>query len=371
MQTNANINQRQRPQYQPKATHHALAVTRCFSPKYPPLGYSMKISKILIAVLAVTALWGCGSNEYRQASGAKWGTVYHVTYQADRDLGDSIVAEMSRVESSLSPFDENSIISAINRGENPQVDTLIINVFRCSQRVNAASGGMFDPTVGPLVELWGFGTDKSVDHSPSQKDIDAALATVGIDRCKIVDQHLVKGNVGTQFNFSAITKGYGADLVGEMLARNGVENYMVEIGGEIALRGHNPGGKPWRIQVDAPIADNTGATSERMAVVEITDCGIATSGNYRNYRDYDGQGRVGHTINPLTGLPVATTTLSATVIAPTCMEADALATACMALPAERAMTLIESWPGASALLVDTDEHGGLRMLTTPLFPELK
>lgn len=331
----------------------------------------MKISKILIVVLAAAALWGCGSKEYRQASGAKWGTVYHVTYEADRDLGDSIVAEMSRVESSLSPFDDNSIISAINRGECVEIDTLIVNVFQCSQKVNKASGGMFDPTVGPLVELWGFGTDKSVDRSPSQDDIDAALATVGIDRCRIADGHIVKGAEGTQFNFSAITKGYGADLVGEMLKRNGVENYMVEIGGEIALRGHNPKGKPWRIQVDAPIADNSGATSERMTVVEITDCGIATSGNYRNYRDYDGQGRVGHTIDPRTGLPVATTTLSATVIAATCMEADALATACMALPAEQAMDMIEGRPGASALLVDTDEQGALRMRATEGFPRLQ
>ena len=160
-------------------------------------------------------------------------------------------------------------------------------------------------------------------------------------------------------------------MVGEMLSRNGVENYMVEIGGEIALKGRNPKGKPWRIQVDAPIADNTGAVSERMAVVEITDCGVATSGNYRNYRDYDGQGRVGHTIDPRTGYPVATTTLSATVIAPTCIEADALATACMALPLERAMAMIEEWPGASALLVDTDDSGELRMHTTAGFPELK
>lgn len=331
----------------------------------------MKISYLLFAVLAITGLCDCSSREYRHASGAKWGTVFHITYEADRDLSDSIVAEMSRIEKSLSPFDPQSIISAINRGENPQVDSLIITVFKCSQRVNQASAGMFDPTVGPLIDLWGFGTDKSVKEAPSQPMIDSALSTVGIDRCSIVNGHMVKSHPTTQFNFSAITKGYGCDVVGQMLRRNGVENYMVEIGGEIALSGHNPKGKPWNIQVDAPIDDNTGATSQRMTTIAVTDCGIATSGNYRNYRDYQSEGRVGHTIDPRTGHPVATSTLSATVIAPTCMEADALATACMALPLQQSIMMIEAYPGASAMLVDTDPTGNFRIHTTSSFPPLR
>ncbi len=325
----------------------------------------------MMVAVALALLSGCSAVEYRQASGAKWGTVYHITYQADCDLSDSIVSEMSRVERSLSPFDPQSTISVINRGEEPGVDSLIVNVLECSKRVNEASAGMFDPTVGPLIELWGFGTDKSVEDAPVQELIDSALTTVGIARCSIVDGHLVKAAPGTQFNFSAITKGYGADLVGEMLRRNGVENYMVEIGGEISLRGSNPKGQPWRIQVDAPIDDNTGVTSQRMTTISLTDCGIATSGNYRNYRDYKSEGRVGHTIDPRTGHPVATTTLSATVIAPTCMEADALATACMALPLDQAIAMIEAWPGASALFVDTAPDGNLRLRTTPNFPQLR
>lgn len=331
----------------------------------------MKISYLLFAVLAMATLCNCSSQEYRRASGAKWGTVYHVTYQADSDLSDSIVAEMTRIERSLSPFDEQSIISAINRGEDAQIDSLIVNVFNCSQRINRASHGMFDPTVGPLIDIWGFGTNKEVKDAPSQAMIDSALATVGIDRCSIADGHIIKGHPSTQFNFSAITKGYGCDLVGEMLRRNGVENYMVEIGGEIALKGHNPKGKPWNIQIDAPIDDNTGATSQRMATIAVTDCGIATSGNYRNYRDYQGEGRVGHTINPRTGHPMTSSTLSATVIAPTCMEADALATACMALPLDQSITMIEAYPGASAMLIDSDPAGNLRTHTTSSFPPLQ
>lgn len=331
----------------------------------------MKFNHILLGLSVLLTLCSCSSREFRHASGAKWGTMYHITYEADRDLSDSITAEMSRVEMSLSPFLPSSTISAINRGENATIDKYIATVFEYSQRVNKASGGAFDPTVGPIVDLWGFGADKGVNDAPSQAQIDSALAGVGIWRCKISDNHIVKPDQGTQFNFSAIAKGYGCDCVAEMLRRNGSENYMVEIGGEIALSGHNPKGKAWTIQVDAPIVDATASNRKRMTTVSLTDCGIATSGNYRNYRDYGHGGRVGHTIDPRTGRPVTTTTLSATVIAPTCMEADALATACMAIPLEQAMSMIDNWPGASALLVDTDSKGGLRMHTTDGFPPLK
>lgn len=268
---------------------------------------------------------------------------------------------------SLSPFQENSLVSRINRNETAETDSLFRHIFIASQQINAASHGFFDPTVAPAVNLWRFGYNNS-DHEPSDDEIAAARSSVGIGDCRLEsDGKIVKKSPATEFNFSAITKGYGCDLIGDMLRRNGCNDYMIEIGGEIALSGKNRHDEPWHIMIEAPIENDTSATRSRMTVVEITDCGIATSGNYRKYRDTP-QGRIGHTINPLTCLPVATTTLSATVITRNTMTADALATACMALPAAEALKMIDLWPDAEALLIEADSTGGWKIETTANFP---
>ncbi len=150
-----------------------------------------------------------------------------------------------------------------------------------------------------------------------------------------------------------------------MLRRNGCENYMVEIGGEIAAAGVSSRGRAWRIMVDAPIDCDTAVVHERMAVVEVSDCGVATSGNYRNYRE-TAEGRTWHTISPRTGRPAVTDLLSATVIAPSCMIADAYATACMARTADSALVMIASVPGVEALLVTRDT-----VMMSENFPEIQ
>ncbi len=328
----------------------------------------MKTSfKIILALVVGPMLMlgaGCGRPKvYRTADGAVWNTTYHITYRASVDLHDSIRAVMRGVEASLSPFSKSSLISRVNRGEAVVADTLMIRVLTESRRVWELSGGAFDPTVSPLINLWGFGY-KPGDPEPSQAKIDSLLPLVGIGECHIsASGEVVKKAPGTEFNFSAITKGYGCDLVGEMLARNGATDYMVEIGGEIALRGSNPRGEKWRIMVDAPVEGADGPVHEELAVVALTDCGVATSGNYRNFRE-TGEGRAWHTISPVTGRPAHTDILSATVVAPTAMLADALATACMASRATDALAMMRRIPDAEALLVTADT-----LLRTPGFPE--
>lgn len=301
---------------------------------------------------------------YRSAEGAVWNTTFHITYLSDRDMRDSIITVMKRVETSLSPFDSGSLISRINSGEGMETDSLIVRILAESHRIHRLSGGAFDPTVAPLVNLWGFGY-RPGDPEPSQMDIDSLLEFVGIDSCFIIDRGLMaKKRPSTEFNFSAITKGYGCDLVGEMLERNGIKDYMVEIGGEIAMSGRNPRGEKWHIMVDAPVEGDSVPVHERLAVVELTDCGVATSGNYRNYRE-TAAGKVWHTISPQTGRPALTDLLSATVIAPTCMTADALATSCMAMSGDSALRMIENIPGCEALLVTSEG-----VMTTRGFPVL-
>lgn len=260
--------------------------------------------------------------------------MYHITYDAPRDMSDSIQALFREIELSLSPFNPESVVSRINAGENPEIDGSFREVFEMSVRVNRATGGLFDPTVSPVINLWKFGYTGKVDSGdywePASSEIDSALALVGMADCRLASEgRVIKKTPLSSFNFSAITKGYGCDRIAQMLRRNGATGAMVEIGGEIALFGENPQGQEWRIQVDTPREETDAPSHERLEVLQLTDCGIATSGNYRNYHQ-SSQGRVGHTISPLTGRPVMGEVLSVTVIAPTCAEADAFATAAMA-----------------------------------------
>ena len=326
-----------------------------------------KFSYILLSIVIATFITSCSNsnreNVYTTIEGSVWHTTMRITYNSDCDLSDSIISVTNDVEQSLSPFLPDSRISLINRNESATTDSYINTVFAESQRINRLSNGAFDPTVAPLVNLWGFGyTD--IHGEPSKTQIDSCLSFVGIAECNITDNTITKKAPGTQFNFSAITKGYGIDCVAEMLQRQGINNYMIEIGGEVALKGLNSRGEKWHIQIDAPDSDKTG--HEQLSVIEITDCCLATSGNYRNYRDTK-NGRIGHTISPSTGLPYINDVASATVIAPSTITADALATSLMAMPADDGLAMIESMDSVEAMLVIADGDGW-RILTTSSFP---
>ncbi len=320
---------------------------------------AMKRLLPLLAGAMFVALSACTkAPSYQRLEGSTWNTLYHIIYRSSTNLDDSVRATMRRVEMSLSPFAESSLISRVNRGESVVADSMLTLVFETSKRVNRLSGGMFDPTVAPLVNLWGFGyRDNDGDRLPSRQQIDSVLGAVGIDRCSIdpSDGTIVKKSPLTEFNFSAITKGFGCDMVAAMFERNGVTDYMIEIGGEIAMRGVNGHSQPWRVQVDKPILSDSAIIHEQLMVITPGNNGVATSGNYRNYRrDESGRHTFGHTISPVTGQPVQSRVVSATVIAPTCMMADALATACMAMHPDSALAMIDALPDIEALLITND-----------------
>lgn len=308
----------------------------------------------LISVFILTFA-SCSQN-FITNEGTAWATTYHIVYSGDTDLSDSIKAQIALVDNELSMFNPASALSAINAGCDT-VDIHFRTIFDCAVYVNTLSDGRYDPTVAPLVDLWGFGRIKT-DAIPSDSLIEAALTTVGISECKIERRgRLVRKSHDTRFDFSSLAKGYGVDCVAEMLERNGVRNYMVEIGGEIRVLGYNPKGKKWRIQIDEPRLE---AVHSRFTVLNLgpEPVAVATSGNYRNYRKGADGLIYGHTISPLTGRPLKTDVLSATVVAPTCMLADALATACMtgnSSQAEHPVTLA----GASALLICGGENEDL------------
>lgn len=337
-----------------------------------------RLMGVACAVVMLLAVSCRREAPWRLAEGAVWHTTYRITYQAPVALDDSIMAVMDSVERDLSPFLPSSLISMVNRGVTDSVSPMIAEVFAVARRVNAASGGRFDPTVSPLVNLWGFGYDKGARERIEsagkeggfvvpQEQIDSALLLVGLDGCRVEQGRIFRKHPATTFNFSAVTKGYGCDRVAAMLRRNGASSYMVEIGGEIAVAGSNPKGRPWHVQIDAPTSE-TG--HDRLMVVTLPSGGMATSGNYRNFHTTARYGRVGHTIDPRTGMPLQTDVASATVIAPTAAEADAWATAAMASVSDSALAMIARADSVECLLVVTDPSApdSLRLLRTPGFP---
>ncbi len=324
--------------------------------------------RIFFPLMMCALLFSCTEN-YRECHGVAWGTAYNIVYKSDCDLGDSVIAVLHGVDMSLSPFNDSSLVSRVNRGETFLADEMFSEVFAISKNVNLLSRGAFDPTVAPLVNLWGFGYKPSV-AAPTQSMIDSVLPTVGIDKSHLDNGVIVKKHEKTEFDFSAIAKGYGVDAMAKMLRRNGCNDFMVEIGGEVVVAGCNRRGGKWRIMVDAPVCNDMAVEHNRLAVIEVTDCAVATSGNYRNFRSIGGK-RVGHTINSTTGYPCNSDILSVTIVAPECALADAIATACMAMPADSAMAMVDRLDGVDMMLVSGDSVSGRwNVVSTDRFPRL-
>lgn len=325
----------------------------------------------MAGILFGAILFGCDdSKPFRQYEGVAWNTSFHITYASNVPLDDSIRALMNTIEMSLSPFNSNSLLSKINKNESDSIDNLIRRVYEKSVWVNKVSHGSFDPTLGPLISLWGFGPGNYIKNLPDKSEIDSVMQHVGINECRLIDDsHIVKKDSLMEFNFSAVAKGYGCDLVSQMLLRNGCKDYMVEIGGEIVVNGKSPRRGPWRVMIDAPIPSNDSIIHDGMAVIEVDSCSMATSGNYRNYRLIDGR-MVGHTIDGITGYPSNSRVLSVTVIAPECIIADGLATACMAMDLEHAYSMIDSLPDTEALFVTMSLDRQWELHPTPGFPTI-
>ena len=304
---------------------------------------------ILSLVISLTLLASCNScghqkeYTYHQDQGEIFTTGYHIKYAYNRSLKEEIVTELNRFDLSMNPFRENSIITKVNRNEPVKPDSFFMKVFRKSMEVSRNSGGKFDITVSPLINAWGFGFQNMDSVTP--EIIDSLKEFVGYEKITVDnDGHIMKTDPRVTLNTSAIAKGYACDVIGDLLERYGVENYMVEIGGEITARGVNEKGECWRIGVDKPIDDPLGMQHELQVILSLCDKSMATSGNYRNYYVKDGK-KYAHTIDPHTGYPSEQDILGATVIADDCMTADAYATAFMAMGMEKSMEMAKELPG--------------------------
>lgn len=299
---------------------------------------------------------------FQKEEGAVFGTIYHLTYQAKESLQDSIETRLAQVDASLSMFNPQSVISRINQNEDVEVDALFRRVFKLSQLVSEATDGAFDITVAPLVNAWGFGFKH--DALPDSSQVDSLRALVGWERVTLTDEGRVrKADPRMVLDCSAVAKGFGVDVVADYLRSRGVSNFMVEIGGEVIVSGTNPNGDMWRVGVNKPDDDSTSTNHELQTVLPLTDCAMATSGNYRNFYVAGGR-KVAHTIDPHTGYPVQHSLLSATVLAPTCAEADAFATSFMVMGLERAKEVLDLHPELQVYLIYADQRGDLQTFST-------
>lgn len=329
------------------------------------------ISALLGIGLAALLIWGWEDEpkaKYFYNEGKVFGTYYNIRYEAKADLQDSIQAALTAFDNSLSMFNPNSILSAINANRDTMTDAAFEAMWAEASKVYTLSGGAFDITVAPLVKAFGFGRKSEQFAAISPLTIDSLRAFVGFDKVELIDHHVYKSDPRVQIDGGAVAKGQACDMIAEVLCANGCENYLVDIGGEVVAHGLNAKGEPWHVGITKPNLNNEGAQDELQDILAVTNICMATSGNYRNYY-YDGDERRSHTIDPRTGWPVQHSVLSATVVSSTCMRADALATACMVLGETEALQMIEHAGDAACYLI-VAKNDSLTTVTSPNWEEM-
>lgn len=326
----------------------------------------MKYLYTLCIAVLVTACGTTPKENIYYIKGEAQGTTYGITYIAKAPVEKAAIDSILQViDLSMSTYIDNSLISKINKGENLPIDPHFEKVLSASMDIYKQSNGSFDPSIGQLINAWGFG--KKENHTPpTQKQIDSLLTLTGMDKVHIVTTgegvFVKKDNPNIQLNFNAIAQGYTSDVIADYFLSKQISNFIVEVGGELVIHGRNTlKNKPWRIGIDNPL-QKPDEDREVIATVELTDCGLATSGNYRKlWTDSISGQKYVHTINPKTGRPQPSNLLSATVIAPSAMLADGYATTLMALGGiEKAKDFLAQHKELKAVLLYSDEaHKGL------------
>jgi thiamine biosynthesis lipoprotein len=299
------------------------------------------MTKFLYPILVSVFFISCNSNKHSliKFEGNAQGTTYHISYMSDDSISrkTAIDSLLKEIDSSMSTWLPVSIISRINNNDkNVLVDQYFIDVFNKSIEVSEKTNGLFDVTVGPLVNSWGFGNTKKV--TPDSKTIDSLLQLVGYKMLKLEDNKITKAKPEIKLDFNAIAQGYSVDVLARYLETKGIDNYIVEVGGELKAKGKKEN-ENWKVGIDKP---NEKASSKREleAVISLNNKALATSGNYRKFYEENGQ-KFSHIINPKTGYPAKQNLLSATVIADDGITADAYATAFMVMGLERSIQFLK------------------------------
>ncbi len=312
---------------------------------------SALLASFWFGLFVLSALVGCSDSDSSHSvrlTGATMGTSYSITLVADEPFSDTdslqreideVLQQLNRQMSTYIVDSEINTLKASPVNQWVPVSKPVAEVLGISLRVSDWSQGAFDVTLRPLIDLWGFGPKQTDDQIPEQSEIDRIRQQLGYQFIQLDDQNLkVLRSAAVDMDFSAVAKGYGVDVIASLLEQNDFSNYLVEIGGEIRVKGHNPKRQSWRVAVERP---QVGLAQRIYKAIPLTDNAIATSGDYRNFFEQNGQ-RYSHTIDPRTGRPIVHNLASVTVIHSSAAMADALATAFNVMGAEQARLLANS-----------------------------
>lgn len=308
------------------------------------------MKRLTITILVLLIIVSCGRTPRKiEYSGITQGSYFAITYydEAGRTFEAEIDSIFKEVDNSVSLWNENSIIRKVNRNEDVVVNQIFKDNFEWARKASEFSDGAFDATIGPLVSAWGFHYKKELEMTPQM--VDSIRQLVDYRKIQIIDNKVVKANPNMTLDFNAVAQGYTADIIGKYLGTKGIENYLVNVGGEIMVKGTKPHGQMWTIGIEKP-AENFDSEQSVQMKLQLKDKGIVTSGNYRKYIEKDGV-RYSHSIDPKTGYPVEQNLLSVTIIADNASWADCLATVCMIVGKEKASQLLASQDGLEAYFI--------------------
>lgn len=317
----------------------------------------------IFLIIFITSACTKISDNYVTVDGFAQGSTYHIVYQLPSNnnpdstiaaIKDSIGEYFIRINKSVSGYDSTSILSQINGGENPPLDKIFIDVFNYAKYIHMESNGAVDASAAPLFNMWGFGFKNGVEVT--QKNIDSLKNFIGMEKLSVE-----KGENGEQWflhrenpqitlNFNAIAQGYTVDYFSCRFRDMGIDNYLIEIGGEVYCQGVNSAGKEWKVGIDRPADGNYIQGESVQAIIQLSNRALVTSGNYRKFYMKDGV-KYSHTIDPVSGYPVQHSLLSATVVADDATTADAYATYFMVIGLEKAKEVLAATPGMEALLI--------------------
>lgn len=309
--------------------------------------------KNLVLIFVISCfLMSCDSVEKQQFFGTTQGSYYSIIYfdEQNRNFSSDFDSIFREIENTLSLWDENSMIRKVNRNEDVELNQIFIDNFNYAMEAAELTDGLFDPTVGPLVQAWGFHYKEGVEMTP--EIVDSLRQLVDYRKVTIENERVVKANPDMTLDFNAVAQGYTADIIGDFLLSKNVSDFLVDVGGEIMARGSKPNDKPWKVGIEKPAATKD---SERIVqeIVELNNQSIVTSGNYRKYVEKNGK-RYSHSLNPKTGYPSENTLLSATIICDNTAWADCLASICMVVGMEKAMEILETQENVEAYFIYLD-----------------
>ena len=319
--------------------------------------------------MSVLCFASCGRQSHKIVlQGLAQGSYYAITYfdEENRNFQHEIDSIFHAVDMSVNLWVDSSVISKVNRNEDVTLDSIFLDNFRIAMETARLSDGYFDPTISPIVAAWGFSYKRGDSITPQL--IDSLKQLVDYRKIRIENGKVIKENPDMKLDFNAIAQGYTSDLIAAFLESWGINNYLVDTGGEIMARGSKPNDQPWIVGIEKP-AENWDSEQVVQTRIALRDKGLVTSGSTRKYTERNGR-RYSHCIDPKTGYPVEHNVLSATVLAENSVWADALASICMVMGMEKSLPLIESMDGLEAYYIFVNAQNELETFATEGFQKL-